>query len=189
MATTTSRNTKTRSSSGFSQSTNCTSVGLQHHTVVEVGHASFVGDVVHVFYLWFSKVLALLLTFMVSPCIRTSATTANKKLHILRSSVGDHVEVFLYQVVCSRSGLWSVERSPWATSSGQVVAGRVVIWTFVGRSFTYLFPFESMLNFWNRVVPIHSSVSKTFLSSQRVLAGVIDACSRLPHDIDLFLME
>ena len=74
-------------------------------------------------------------------------------------------------------------------SSGQIVSCRAVASTFVGRPFTHLYPSGScVFKSWKRVVPIHSSESKTSLIIpiifQRMFGGVVDVCSRLPHDID-----
>ena len=65
------------------------------------------------------------------------------------------------------------------------MSDRVLSWTFVGRQFTDL-------SFWELhpqdLEPCCSSESNSSLIIptivQRAFGGVIDACSRLPHDID-----
>ena len=75
-------------------------------------------------------------------------------------------------------------------SSGHLVSSRVGLsWTNV----QHVYPSGSlMLKIWKRVVPIHSIALRERRCSlviptifQRVLGGVFDECSRLPHDIDI----
>ena len=57
-------------------------------------------------------------------------------------------------------------------SLGQIVASLVVLCTFVGRLYP---PSSLLLRIWNHVAII----------VQSLLGGVANACSRLPHDVDV----
>ena len=66
-------------------------------------------------------------------------------------------------------------------SSGQILSSSVVLWTFVGRPSTHVYPSGKLiLRIWKRCAPIHFCESKTSLIIpiivQRRFGGVIDTC-------------